>query len=39
MQEYLLSDIGQLFGSLIIIWKKVGENDWLMVWLIVSLID
>jgi len=39
MQEYLLSDIGQLLDSLIIIWKKVDENDWLIVWLIVSLID
>jgi len=27
MQEYLLSDIGHLLDSLIIIWKKVGEND------------
>jgi len=34
MQEYLLSDIGLLLDSLIIIWKKVGENDWLIVWLI-----
>jgi len=34
MQEYLLSNIGLLFDSLIIIWKKVGENDWLIVWLI-----
>ena len=33
MQEYLLSDIGQLLDSLIIIWKK-----WVK-WLINCLID